>query len=79
LSSISSSGTSPARTAATSFAPHGFSSAGMAMSSPPSADGTVSRAARQSETTMPSKPHSSLSRSDCSGPFAAIGRPLTAL
>ena len=38
-----------------------------------------SRAARQSETTTPSKPHSSLSTPVCSGPFEAIGRPFTPL
>jgi len=76
---ITASGTSPERTASTSAAPHGFSNCGMAMSSPPKAAPIVDRAARQSETTTPSKPHSPLRISSCRRPLADIGEPFTPL
>ncbi len=60
-SSMTSIGTAPSRTAATSLAPHGLPRAGMAISRPPFAAPTVSRAASQSDTIAPSNCHSPFS------------------
>ena len=78
-SSITSTGTVPSRTAATSLAPHGLPAAGIARSRPPLAAATVSLAASQSDTMKPSKPHSPLSTPSCSGPLFVIDTPLTRL
>ena len=78
-SSMTSAGTMPWRTASASRLPHGLPLAGMTTSRPPFAVPAVSRAAIQSETTTPSKPHSPPSTPVCNAPLVVIGMPLTAL
>ncbi len=53
--------------------------AGIAMSSPPFAAAAVWRAASQSDTMTPSKPHSSLSTPSCSSALSVMDTPLTLL
>ncbi len=79
LSSSSSSGTCPARTASASAWPQYLFGPGMARSSPPTAVGTVLRVASQSEVTTPAKPHSPLSTERSSVAFSVILLPLTTL
>ncbi len=73
-SSITSGRTAPSRTAATSRLPHRLALAGMTTSNPPFAVPAVSCAAIQSETTTPSKPHSSLSTPSWRVPLVDIAR-----
>ena len=79
LSSTTCSLTVPSSTALTSASAHGPAGPGMDRSSPPSAVAAVLRAACQSETTTPSKPHSSLSTSRSSAGFSVMLAPLTRL
>ena len=79
LASTASSLTCPARTASTSWPPHGPSGPGMARSRPATAVATVLRAACQSDSATPAKPHSSLRMRPSSGPCSVIVVPLTLL
>ncbi len=79
LSSTTSSATVPSSTALTSASAQGPDGPGMDRSSPPSAVAVVLRAACQSETTTPSKPHSSLSTSRSRAGFSVMLAPLTRL
>ena len=79
LVSTSSSLTSPARTAAVSWPPHGPAGPGMARSSPATAVATVLRAACQSDRATPWNPHSSLRMADSSWACSVMVTPLTML
>jgi hypothetical protein len=79
LASTSSSLTSPVRTAAVSWPPHGPPGPGIARSSPATAVATVLRAACQSDRATPWNPHSSLRMADSSGACSVMVMPLTML
>ena len=76
MSSTDDSGTDPSWTAATRAAPQGPFGPGMTRSSSSSPAAASVRAAYQSDMTSPSKPHSPLSTSRCSGD-SVIVVPLT--
>ena len=75
----STSGTVPARTAATRCSPHGPSGPGITRSSPAVALATVVLVADQSDTTTPRNPHSVLRRSRRRVRFSLMKAPLTEL